>query len=99
MSKATMPKPEAWVKPEHLARIKHWNGVVDAKNITLYSQERQDAVSIITTTQAEAYASARVREALEAALATVEELEDSYRDESLYVVQHCANNIRALLPD
>lgn len=47
----------------------------------------------------EAYADARVREALEAALATVEELEDSYRDESLYVVQHCANNIRALLPD
>ena len=91
MTKVTMPEPVAWVR-------RHPDGTLTAEFLedAVISPTRKQSgawMPMITTTQAEAYADARVREALEEAAA----LCDRFAERGMHPTE-CAGAIRAMIP-
>lgn len=95
MSKVTMPEPVA-IAYESADGLPAFNLTVDGA----LSLRTGDA--LITTTQAEAYADARVRGALEEAARSCEALDNNENGDinGYYrgAARHCAARIRALIP-
>lgn len=102
MTKTTMPEP---VARQFQDRAGKWYGFIDQRH---YENTLADGTwpirNLITTTQAEAYADARVREALEEAYQSAREVEEKLLADHLQHVSgpaaanYVANRIRALLP-
>ena len=90
-SKVTMPEPVAWVR-------RHPDGALTAEFLedAVISTVRKKSgawLPMTTTNQAEAYADAKVREALEEAAA----LCDRFSERDMHP-EECADAIRALIP-
>lgn len=96
MSKVSMPEPVAWMidEPNQIGGLStklHWaRGAIKPA----YGQHHQ---GLITTTQAEAYADARVREAFEGAIAALETCRTTGAVRNI-TVDACVAKVRGLIP-
>lgn len=93
MTKVTMPEPVAWMHEEFDHTITDNNKRAASSTFSRYRY------GLITTTQAEAYADAKVREALEEAASVLENNSDACRSLAVRVLLSSnADAIRALMP-
>lgn len=93
MSKVTMPEPAAYVNAETLERYPTYLAFAEKP-----SHKNVMFVSLFTTTQAEAYAAAKVREALKEAAWIVDLATQSHHVECWDNLESLATRIRALIP-
>jgi len=97
-----MPEPVAWrskykSEPGMIGQYP-WSYV--ERSLRQPSLNNYDIEALITTTQAEAYAAAKVREALEKAASLCDELANNDENSGEYAgcAAHSAARIRALIP-
>lgn len=93
MSKAAMPEPAAYANAENLEKYS-----VQLTFTEKPSHRGITFIGLVTTAQAEAYATARVREALKEAAWIVDLATQSHHVECWDNLESLATRIRALIP-